>query len=126
VRYLLDTNVLIDLSHGVEPAQSTVRGWLASRAEVALCAVQIAEYFSGLGPIARPSHGAFLRAFAHWDISRRAAVQAGAYRSVFPRMGIQVSTPDALIAAVARVHSATLVTRNARDFPLTDVRIRVL
>jgi predicted nucleic acid-binding protein len=41
-------------------------------------------------------------------------------------MGIQVNTPDALIAAVAREHSATLVTRNARDFPLTGVRIRVL
>jgi predicted nucleic acid-binding protein len=126
VRYLLDTDVLIDLSRAVEPASSTIRSWLLAREEVAICVVQIAEFFSGVRPEGRASQGALLRAFVFWEVSRRAAVQAGAYRYDLARRGLQVKTPDALIAAVAREHSAVLVTRNARDFPMSGVRVRAL
>jgi predicted nucleic acid-binding protein len=126
VRYIVDTDVLIDLSRAVEPVSSVVRALVVARQEVAICVVQIAEFFAGVPPLERALQGAFLRAFAYWDVSRRAAIQAGAYRYDFARLGIQLKTPDALIAAVAREHSAVIVTRNARDFPMTDVRVRVL
>lgn len=37
------------------------------------------------------------------------------------RRGIQVSTQDALIAAVARARDAAIITDNVRDFPQGDV-----
>lgn len=126
MRYILDTDVLIDVSRAVEPAYSTVRSLLVARQDLAICVVQITEFFAGVPPLHRAGQGAFLRSFVYWDVSPRAAIQAGAYRFDFARIGIQLKTPDALIAAVAREYSAVIVTRNVRDFPMTDVRVRSL
>lgn len=123
MRYLLDTNVLIDLSHGVAGIGTTVRGWITALDEVAICAVQVTEYLSGIPPDRREAQQRFLRAFVSWDIGLRAAVLAGTYRYDFARRGKQLSLSDAMIAAVAWEHSATLVTRNVRDFPMTDIRV---
>lgn len=123
MRYLLDTDVLIDLSRGVEPTSARVRDWMTAYEEVAICAIQIAEFLSGISPADREAQRRFLQAFAVWEIHLRAAVRAGAYRYDLARLGVQVGTPDALIAAVAWEHSAALVTRNVRHFPMTDIRV---
>jgi predicted nucleic acid-binding protein len=118
--------MLIDLAYGVESVRERIRAWVAEQEEVAVCAIQLAEYMAGVAPANRDAQQQFLRAFVVWEISPRAALRAGAYRYDFARRGVQLGTADALIAAVAWEHSAILVTANARHFPMTDIRIFTL
>ncbi|MGH2531055.1 MAG: type II toxin-antitoxin system VapC family toxin [Thermomicrobiales bacterium] len=94
--------------------------------EVAVSAVQVAEFISGLASSKRPIRQSFLESLRFWEINQWAAQQAGIYRYDFARRGVALSTPDTLIAAVAREYEAILVTNNAKDFPLPDVELIVL
>jgi predicted nucleic acid-binding protein len=49
-RYLLDTDVLIELAKGVAPVVAQVRTWISSGEDVGISAVQVAEYFAGIEP----------------------------------------------------------------------------
>ena len=123
VRYLLDTDVLIDYSKGVGAVVSQVQAWEMGGDDIGISRVQVAEFFSGIRPSDRSAGITFLSAFRRWSITEPAALQAGRYRYDFARQGIRIATPDAIIAGVARTAPATLVTRNVRDFPMTDIRI---
>jgi predicted nucleic acid-binding protein len=125
-RYLLDTNVLVDYSKGVGAVVAQVRAWATGNDEIGIGGVQVAEYYSGIAPANRRDARTFLSAFSRWPVTETAALQAGIDRYDFARVGVQIATPDAMIAGVARARSATLVTRNIRDFPMTDIRVRAL
>ncbi|MEA2523436.1 MAG: hypothetical protein QOF73_663 [Thermomicrobiales bacterium] len=122
-RYLLDTNVLVDYSKGVGAVVTQLRMWATGGDDIGICGVQIAEFYSGIAPADRRAARTFLAAFHRWPITETAALYAGTYRYDFARVGVHIATPDAMIAGVARARSATLVTRNVRDFPMTDIRI---
>lgn len=57
MRYIIDTDVLIDVFRAVEPAYSVVRALVAAGHEVAICVVQIAEFFAGVPPLHRALQG---------------------------------------------------------------------
>ena len=57
------------------------------------------------------------------QIARDAARRAGEDRYDFARRGQTLSTPDALIAAVAREHQAIIVTDNVKDYPQGDIQL---
>ena len=122
-RYLLDTNGLIDYSKGVTSVAAQVKAWVAGGDEVGISVVQLAEFFSGVPTEDVRIWMLFLDAYDRWPVTDLVARRAGKYRYDFKRRGIQISTPDALIAAVARDQSAILVTRNVGDFPMTDIQI---
>lgn len=125
-RYLLDTNVLIDIARGDAQIVAQVEAWFRDGHEVGISAVQIAEFFSGVAPANRFAAARFLATFACWPLSDVAARRAGTYRYAFARRGIQLAIPDMLIAGQARALSATLVTSNVRDFPMGDIRMHRL
>jgi predicted nucleic acid-binding protein len=52
-----------------------------------------------------------------------AAMAAGEWRRLAHERGFHLSLPDALIAAAADAIGAAVLTRNARDFALTPVRV---
>jgi predicted nucleic acid-binding protein len=126
-RYLVDTTVLIDLSRGVAGLRGQLDALLDSSAELGVCAVNVAEFASGI-----PSGDLFrwewlFGQFAYWEISREMAIRAGSFRYELARRGTTLHLPDALVAGVAAVTDATLLTDNVRHFYLIpDVRIRRL
>ena len=122
-RYLVDTNVLIDLSKGVPPVGARLDALLAAGHELGVCAVNLAEFIAGVPVEVRPKWEQWLGRFAYWDITREAAVEAGVYRRVFRRQGVTLSTPDALVAGLATTLQATILTDNAKDFPMSGIRI---
>jgi tRNA(fMet)-specific endonuclease VapC len=124
-RHLIDTSSLIDYSKRSEPAASTIRNLIATGEELGVIDVIIAEFFSGVPAHERPRWDTFLEEFEHWPCTYEAAVRAGNYRYVYARRGIAIGTPDALIAAIAAEVGATLVTNNAKDFPMPDVILLV-
>lgn len=120
-RYLLDTDVLIDFSKGVEPVSERLLGWIDGTDSVGVCAVSVAEFYSGLPAERGPEWETFFRSLTYWDIPLETAMQAGQDRYRQSRSGRTVTTTDALLSAAARFHGATLVTTNLKDFPGDDL-----
>ena len=122
-RYLFDTTVLIDISKGQEPASSRIQALIDAGHELGVCAVPLAEFFSGIPPEDRSRAEADLRPFRYWDMTWEIAVQAGGFRYAYARLGQAISAPDALIAATAIALDAILVTNNVRYFPMPELRL---
>ena len=124
-RYLVDTTVLIDLSRGMSGIRGRLDRLIDSGAELGVCAINVAEFVSGV-----PNNQLFrwdrlLSEFLYWDISHEAAVLAGAYRQALARQGKTLKLPDAIVAAVATTLGATILTDNVNDFlQIADVRVR--
>jgi predicted nucleic acid-binding protein len=122
-RYLVDTATLIDFAKGFEPARSELLRLIAAGDEVGVCGVNVAEFFAGLAPEDRAVWDEFFGALPLWPITYAAARQAGLWRYAFSRQGVQLTTADTLIGAVALEQQATVLTRNVRDFPMPELRV---
>ncbi|MAG37680.1 MAG: hypothetical protein CL878_15705 [Dehalococcoidia bacterium] len=122
-RYLLDTSTLVDFSKGWEPSASQLLALIDGGDEVAVCAINVAEFYTGIPPEERPHWRRFLAALPHWVITREAAERAGSCRYDLARQGQALSLADALLAAVAQEYGATLITENTKDFPLPGIRL---
>ena len=116
--YLLDTTALIDLSKGFE---RTTR-WLKQRSDagddLGVCPITVAEFYAGLPAHEYSTWDAFFSSLVFVPISYDAALQAGKWRASFKAQGIQLSTSDTLVAAVAAEAGATVVTSNLRHYPM--------
>jgi predicted nucleic acid-binding protein len=119
--------VLIDLSKGMPGIGARIDQLIASGAELGVCAINIAEFMTGI-PSDQVSHWErLLSRYFYWDIPRDTAIRAGEIRHAFARQGITLQTTDALIAALALGLGATILTDNVRHFlQIADVRVRSL
>lgn len=122
-RYLLDTTALIDFSKGREPARSRLLAMIEAGDELGVCAINVAEFYTGIPSDQRAVWDEFIGALSYWDITHEAAARAGHDRYDFARKGQTLSVADALIAAVARHHGATLTTNNVKDYPMADITV---
>lgn len=125
-RYLLDTTVLIDISKEAQPISAQIDALLRGVDVVGVCAVNVAEFFSGLAPADRVPWFAFIDRLTYWEISTATASQAGILRYASARQGRTVSTQDALIAATAIQEGASLITRNVKDFMIRGLSLHRL
>lgn len=128
----LDTHVVSEtLKRAPEP---TVMRWLEKHdAELALSTVVIAELAFGISKI-RPDERAQRLAdgLEAWRsrfagrisaFTEEAALSYGERMGEAARSGRPTSAPDGRIAAIARIHSAPLATRNVADFREAEVRL---
>jgi predicted nucleic acid-binding protein len=124
---LLDTSALIDLSKGSEPTTTWLKQQSAAGEELGICPITVTEFYSGLEAVEYPQWDEFFATLTFCPISFNAAIQAGKWRASFRARGIQLSTTDTLIAAVAVEIGAVVVTSNTRHYPmqvrLTDPRV---
>jgi len=88
---------------------------------IAISSVTLAELYAGA--YHRPQPGKLLALIADllrdvdiFDFDSACAEEFGKVRGGLMRQGIQVATPDLMIASVALVHDLTLVTHNTADF----------
>ena len=91
-----------------------------------MCAVNVAEFFTGIPPEQAPHWHWLMSKFHYWDISEEAAARAGAYRYALRRRGLVLALPDALVAGVAATRDATILTDNLRDFRLLNLPLQPL
>lgn len=131
---VLDTNVLSELMRG-RPAARVLR-WVDAQdaGALAITSITVAELLYG---VARLADGArkdelaeAVRGLVRDDFAGRvlpfdapAAERYAELVSERERQGRPVSTADAQIAAICRLHDAELATRNVRDFGATGVRL---
>jgi predicted nucleic acid-binding protein len=117
--WLVDTNVLSELARPIpDPA---VVEWARSVSRTALSSVSVEEIYFGLSWKPKPKVLAWFQVFLreHCEVlvvSDAVARRAGELRGQLRAAGIVRTQADMLIAATARVHALTLVTRNEKDF----------
>jgi predicted nucleic acid-binding protein len=122
-RFLLDTTALIDLSKDVRGVLPSLKALVAAGGILGVCAVSVAEFLAGVPPPERRDWERWIADFEYWDISREAALLAGAFRYDLARQGRALHVPDALMAATAVVTRSTLVTNNVKDYPMLGLRL---
>lgn len=118
VAVALETNTLSYFLRGEGRVAERIRA--ARPSDIALPAVVVYEVNYGLR---RASRRAQLEAFAHMvrtveilDFDVEAADHAARIRVELEQRGTPIGPTDLLIAATARRHRRTLVTRNTREF----------
>lgn len=129
---ILDTNVVSELAR-IDPEPNVVT-WLDSlpAAEVAITAITAAELLYGVARLPdgrrRAALAETIDALINEDFRDRVepfdGPAAEKYATVVvgrEKRGHPISTADAQIAAICRVHSATLATRNTGDFTDTGI-----
>jgi predicted nucleic acid-binding protein len=123
--FVLDTNVISELRHGKPRQSPRVRAWAAQHAagRFFVSAVTILELEMGVLQLERrtPPQGAALRGWlAELRRSFAGRVLAFDEEAAVACAAMHVPDPksyrDAMIAATARVHGFSVVTRNTGDF----------
>lgn len=134
MKYLLDTNVLSEFKAPKPDPQ--VRSWLqtVNEDDTFLSVISLGELREGA---ARLSSGRRKTELEDWlrdelpmrfagrilDVTCAIADSWGVLNADAKCRGIGVSVTDAYLAATARVHALTLVTRNTRDFRSLDLKL---
>lgn len=121
--HLLDANALIDYFRRRRSTLSLLERLEAQGHRLAICAVGLAELYSGFSPRQRIAADPVVNRWLYYETTPAIAKEAGRYRYEFARRGITLSATDSLIAAVAIANDATLITNNVRDFPMDGIRI---
>lgn len=120
MKYLLDTNVWIDLLRG---SSSLLANRFRQRvpAEIRVCSIAVAELRHGCMRSARPSANraaldVLLSPIASLPFDDAAAEQFAIIRHSLEQNGLMIGPFDAQIAAIALANKCTLVTHNAAEF----------
>jgi tRNA(fMet)-specific endonuclease VapC len=118
MKYLLDSNVVISLIRGENPALARrIRRHQSS--ELAISAIVSHELYYGAFKSAKPPHNAAIvegLQFQVLDFDREDARHAGEIRAGLALRGTPVGPLDVLIAGQARARKLVLVTNNTREF----------
>jgi len=120
---ILDTDILVDHFHGHAAATTYIGTALHAGTEVYISVVSVTELLAGMRPGEESKTEQLLGLFWKQDVTESIAKIAGSYLNQFAESH-HIELADALIAATARVLNATLVTRNLKHYPMTDIAIR--
>ena len=122
MRWLLDTNVLIDAFAGQSDAVRLLKALRSRNSEwIGYCAITRLEVlgFAGLNEADEDGLRQLLAEFEEAQITPPVID-----RAIEVRRAARIKIPDALIAATALVYEAQLVARNANDFrSVTGVQV---
>jgi predicted nucleic acid-binding protein len=121
--YLLDTSVIIEWLTNSPGAEDILLGLAQDGDRLAVCCVSVSEVYAGLYEREQDVFESLLTGMDYWDITPASARRAGQIRFEWARRGRQISTPDALQAALAIERDEFFVTTNVKDFPMTDLKL---
>lgn len=118
--FLLDTNTCIQFLRHRDSAVGRKLA-IVNYEDVALCSVVKAELYYGVQRGSRPDQDMvtlrrFLANFTSLPFDDQAAEEYGRIRAQLARQGNLIGPNDLMIAAIALVNGATLVTHNTREF----------
>ncbi len=113
---IFDSNILIDLLKGYEPAIDEVEQHESRQISV----ITWMEVMAGVRPAQESFVRSWLMQFHKLPITDEIAEQA-----VVERRNRRIKLPDAILVATATVRGGQLVTRNTRDFPKDEQHIRI-
>ena len=119
-RILLDSDILIDHLRGfkyLEDLTSNSSGNTSLFSAVSIAEIYSLLYFNEIESVEK-----LISTLKVVSVDSVIAKLAGKYRMIFYKSH-NLSIPDALIAASAKINDAILVTKNVKHFPMTDIDI---
>jgi predicted nucleic acid-binding protein len=120
--YLIDSDVLIDHLRGYQQALDFIESLFLDDEEVYFSVISEAEIYANVRPGEESAVQALFHSLTRLDVDGEIARKAGEYRTRYLRSH-GLALPDALIAATAFVAGADLITRNARHYPMADLKV---
>jgi len=121
--YLLDTSVIIDALNGKRNRSHFLINLAERGGTLACCPINIAEVYAGVRPKEENYTAALLKSLQMFPITFPVAELAGRLKRRYGLRGKTLSIADTVIAAVALHYQLTLVTDNARDFPMPELAL---
>lgn len=122
-KYLFDSDVLMDFFKKKDYAVSLVIK-LTSKGKLVVSILSIAELTSGWSQEQvknlLPSVYDLMEVL---NINLSIAELAGKYRKGYGEKGVMLPLVDALIGATAILENCQLVTRNKKDYPMSEIRL---
>lgn len=120
---MLDTNILILALRSTSKALDFLDG-LQEKSETAhISVVTRTEVLAGMRDYEEIRTMELLHSFNNLPIDEPVADRAGRLIYHYVRQGVQLSFPDAQIAATALHHNLTLVTTNTKHFPMPELNL---
>lgn len=120
--YLLDSNVLI-LHLRERPEITALLTQWGKESTLYISVATRTEILAGMRPHEEERTMELLDSLENLPVDEAIADQAGRLIYQYARQGIQLSFPDALIAATALHHDLTLATTNPKHFPIPELRL---
>ncbi len=122
---LLDTNVLVLHLRKRGSVTEFLLKW-GQQDNLHISVVTRTELIAGMRPREERTTMDLLASLRNLPVTPAIADRAGRLIYAKARQGIQISFPDALIAATALEHELTVVTTNARHFEEVGARVQEL
>lgn len=130
--YLVDTNVLSEFAKP-KPECAVVTWLQAHETQLYVSVISIAEIYRGIELLAEGKKKKSLHMWAEalcdsmegriLNFNATTARHWGELKSQWEKLGVNISSLDAQIAATAHQYQLTLVTRNTKDFSKTGLRL---
>ena len=121
--YLLDADALIghllQRSEAVALLKTLVRGGN----ELAVASITILEIHVGMRPEEEKRTRTVLEALEVYPLDSRIAGMAGDFIRHYRRRNLNLSIPDAIVAATAIANHLVIVTYNSAHFPMPEARL---
>lgn len=119
---IVDTNILIDFLRGQPGARSFLLS-LTSDAVPSCSVISVAEIHAGMRESERNKVQQLLGSMTVLPVTNQMAEMAGSLKR--NARGLSLTLDDCLIAATAVTQSEELATRNARHYPMDQVKLVV-
>ncbi|OGE11155.1 hypothetical protein A3A60_03545 [Candidatus Curtissbacteria bacterium RIFCSPLOWO2_01_FULL_42_26] len=119
--YLVDTDVLIWALRGNKSFEDLLQN-LKDKGSLSISTVTIAEIYKNIFPSEIVKTEKVLSELQTWDVTEEIAKQAGLYLQEYIKKLKNLSLIDCFIASTANVNNLTLVSLNAKHFPMKDIK----
>jgi tRNA(fMet)-specific endonuclease VapC len=121
MKYLLDTNIIIDLFHGVEEVTSRLEK--IEEFGVAVSTISLAELYLGAEISTNKKKNekkidSFLRtpSVSVLDFTKKSAKEYGILLGKLQKKGIKLAEVDTMIAATAKLYGLKVLTKDKKHF----------
>jgi predicted nucleic acid-binding protein len=116
VKAIIDSDVLIDYLQGIHAAKAELARYRRPHCSI----ISFMELLAGARTDAERQAAESLLA----TLTRLELTEPVARRAVELRQSLRLKLPDAIVLASAEAEGCILVTRNTKDFPPNDPRVR--
>lgn len=120
--HVIDTDIIIWVLRNNKKYIKLLKN-LSKKGALYISTITIAEVYKNIYPTEYNNTEELFNKFKSADVTVSIAKQGGFYWQQYHKKLQNLSLADCLIAATANVHGLTLVSLNAKHFPMKDIKV---